>query len=278
MKNIGNIDGATGSTEISGGSTLIASHIHQPILTINDTSVVQLRAGLGNGSTSLFSELPTIASGGMFDLNDARVVIQFDNNPIPLSATRAAIIAGRGGTGFAHAPWNGTGGISSFKASIAGGGDGVSFAIGYVPNSALPTLGLPTYGTFGGQVVDSGSLLIRYTLGADANLDGIVNGDDVTVVGADLNAGGTGDWFLGDFDYDGICDGDDVTVLGALYNPTAPPLSANQLTAQFGSEFAAAFERGRAIAASRAAVPEPSTITLLGMTSISLLRRRRRSR
>jgi len=52
-----------------------------------------------------------------------------------------------------------------------------------------------------------------------------------------LNAGGTGQWFLGDFDYDGICDGDDVTVLGALYNPTAPPLSAGQLTAQFGSEF-----------------------------------------
>src|SRR5205823_2365876 len=137
---------------------------------------------------------------------------------------------------------NGTGGIASFAASQAGGGDDISFAVGYVENSFLPQLGLSSYTSFGGQTVDSGSLLIRYTKGADANLDGIVNGDDVTIVGADLNNGSTGEWFLGDFDYDGICDGDDVTVLGALYDPTAPALSSGQLTAQYGREFAAAFE------------------------------------
>ena len=75
-----------------------------------------------------------------------------------------------------------------------------------------------------------------HTRGADCNLDGVVNSDDVTIVGGDYNAGGTGEWFLGDFDYDGICDGDDVTVLGALYDPTAPPLSSSELTARFGSE------------------------------------------
>ena len=99
--------------------------------------------------------------------------------------------------------------------------------------------------------------------------DGIVNGDDVTIVGANLNAGGTGEWFLGDFDYDGICDGDDVTVLGALYDPTAPPLSAEYLTEKYGAEFAAAFEAGRTMA------PEPS---MLGILAITLALRRRRAR
>src|SRR5205085_9289791 len=50
---------------------------------------------------------------------------------------------------------------------------------------------------------------------------GSVNSDDLTVVGATYNTVGSGDWFLGDFDYDGACDSDDVTVIGALYDPTA---------------------------------------------------------
>src|ERR1044072_9906009 len=96
-----------------------------------------------------------------------------------------------------------------------------------------------------GQTVDSSSLLIRFTKGADCNLDGLVNSDDLTIVGATYNTAGSGDWFLGDFDYDGMCDSDDVTVIGALYDPTAPALSPAQLTAQYGADFAAAFEKGR---------------------------------
>jgi hypothetical protein len=180
-------------------------------------------------------------------------------------------VKGRGGTDFAGGDWNGTGGIASFSASSAGGGDDISFALGYVDNSFLPNLGLSSYTSFGGQTVDGSSVLIRYTKGADVNLDGLINGDDVTIVGADLNGGGTGEWFLGDFDYDGICDSDDVTVLGALYDPTAPPLSSAELSARFGGEFAAAFERGRAMA-----VPEPSALAMLGLGGLSLLKRHRR--
>src|SRR6185503_15711129 len=166
---------------------------------------------------------------------------------------------------FAGGDWNGTGGISSFAASSAGGGDDISFAVGYVDNSFLPNLGLASYTSFGGQTVNGTSVLIRYTKGADVNLDGLINGDDVTIVGADLNAGGTGEWFLGDFDYDGICDGDDVTVLGALYDPTAPPLSSAQLTAQFGDEFANAFARGQTLGVG--GIPEPSSAAFLGLAT-----------
>jgi hypothetical protein len=48
-------------------------------------------------------------------------------------------------------------------------------------------------------------------------------------------------------------------------------LSAATLSARYGAEFAAAFEAGQAMA-----VPEPTTITALGLGAMGLLARRRR--
>ncbi len=187
----------------------------------------------------------------------------------PIAAIKAQVVAGRGGTGFANGSWNGSGIVSSTAAAA----DIVSVAVGYVDNSFLPNLGLPSYTSFGGQSVDSSSVLVRYTLGADANLDGRVNSDDLTIVGALYNNPSSGEWFLGDFDFDGICDTDDVTVLGAMYDATAPALSGAQLAAQFGEEFADAFARGQT-----SGVPEPGGAAVggLGLALGSMARRKRR--
>ena len=182
----------------------------------------------------------------------------------------------RGPAGFGNATWNGLGGITSSKASTAaqglgGTGDGVNLAIGYGENSALP---LGSYTTFAGQTVGSSSILIKFTRGADADLDGIVGNSDVTIVGGKFGAAGSGQWYFGDFDYSGSCDNADVTALGGLFNPSAAPLSSEQLSAQFGSAFAAAFESGQSGAA---AVPEAGTGVILGLCAAGLLRRRRRN-
>ena len=72
------------------------------------------------------------------------------------------------------------------------------------------------------QPVDATSVLIAYTRTGDANLDGSVNDDDVTIVGATMRRGcRMPHWALGDFDYNGFVDDDDVTLLGAFYEPTA---------------------------------------------------------
>jgi hypothetical protein len=79
-------------------------------------------------------------------------------------------------------------------------------------------------------------------------------------------SGGVGDapWALGDFDYNGFVNDDDVTLLGVFYNPSAPPLNSP------------AAPGANAVAA----VPEPSTLALLGATVAALtfagLRRRLR--
>lgn len=256
----------------SGTALHLNSTQHLAALTLGTGTSADLTAG--NDKTLVTKSL-SLTGSGTLDLNDNKLVVMYGTTPTPINAIKTAVQAGRGGTDFANAPWNGAG-INSTSASAAGGGDGISFAIGYVDNSFLPNVGLASFTSFGGQTVDSASVLVRYTRGADANLDGLVNGDDVTIVGTDFNAGGTGEWFLGDFDYDGICDGDDVTVLGALYDPTAPPLSGAELTAQYGSGFATAFERGRQLGPAN--VPEPSSLMVLGIGAAALLKRSRRGR
>ena len=113
------------------------------------------------------------------------------------------------------------------------------------------------------------SVLIRYTRTADANLDGVVNDNDVTIVGANYAPGiAKPSWALGDFDYNGFVDDDDVTLLGVFYNPAATPIPAP-----------AALAPGSAGGQSNVAVvPEPASplfVMAAALTASVALRRRR---
>jgi hypothetical protein len=65
-------------------------------------------------------------------------------------------------------------------------------------------------------------VLIALARTGDANLDGAVSDDDVTIVGATYAPGTpNSQWALGDFDYNGFVNDEDVTLLGAYYQPVA---------------------------------------------------------
>ena len=154
----------------------------------------------------------------MLDITDNALVIDY-TGASPASSIRDRILSGRGGSGLSK-PWNGPGITSSTAAQVnATASD--SRSIGYAENALLP---LGSYAKFRGQAVDQTSVLIAYTRTADANLDGVVNNDDVTVVGANFAPGAAKPaWALGDFEYNGSVDNDDVTLLGVFYNPAATP-------------------------------------------------------
>jgi hypothetical protein len=162
-----------------------------------------------------------LASGATLDIGNNALVIDYAGTS-PVATVRQRIVSGRGTTGLG-ATWTGAG-ITSSAAAQANATEPESRSVGYAENSALP---LGPYTTFRGQVVDATSVLIAYTRTADANLDGLVNDDDVTLLGASYAPGTSNDvWALGDFEYNGFIDDDDVTLLGAFYNPSAGPLAA----------------------------------------------------
>jgi hypothetical protein len=133
----------------------------------------------------------------------------------PLATIRTAILAGRGGPGLG-ASWKGPG-INSSAVAEANQVEPEAYSIAFAENSALP---LGPYTDFRGIPVDDTSILIAYTRTGDANLDGLVNDDDVTIINATYAPGVRQPaWALGDFDYNGFVDDDDITLLGAFYNP-----------------------------------------------------------
>ena len=139
----------------------------------------------------------------------------------PLATVREKILSGRGGTGLGGT-WTGTG-ITSSTAATANQAAPDSRSLGYAENGNLP---LGAYTTFHGARVDSTSILIAFTRTGDANLDGVVDNNDVTIVGANYAPGVPKPaWTLGDFDYNGFVDDNDVTLLGAFYDPSALPLA-----------------------------------------------------
>jgi hypothetical protein len=205
------------------------------------------------GGTSVVTSL-NLAPGATLDIGNNALVVDY-SGASPLATIRGSILAGRGSAGLG-ATWTGTG-ITSSAVAQANQTDPESRSVGYAENSQLP---LGSYSNFRGQAVDATSVLIAYTRTADANLDGIVNDDDVTVLGAAYAPGITGGvWALGDFEYNGFIDDDDVTLLGAFYNPSAGPLPAPPLVAAWSPDSVVAWSPDHATS-STAGLPAASAV------------------
>jgi hypothetical protein len=243
------LSATAGNLTKSGGGTLTVNNVRAAGLLINSGTVAVAPNGTNSG-TSVVGSL-SIAGGATptakFDLANNAAIVNH-TGASPADVIRQQILAGRGGAGLGHT-WSGLG-ISSSAAATAV--EAESLSVGYAENSALP---LGAYTSFRGQSVDATSVLMALTRTGDANLDGIVNDDDVTIVGASYAPGvPQAFWALGDFDYNGFVDDDDVTLLGVFYDPTAAPLASGGAVSGEGV----------------AAVPEPASVILLGIMVMTI--------
>jgi hypothetical protein len=242
----------------AGAGTLTVANVRAAGLSISGGTV----AVASNGTDTGVSLVTTLAIArdatptATLDLADNAAIVDYTGTS-PATLIRQQILAGRGGSGLGKT-WNGQG-ITSSTAATA---EPESRSIGYAENSALP---LGVFTTFGGQMVDDTSVLIAFTRTGDANLDGVVNDDDVTIVGATYAPGVPNPhWALGDFDYNGFVDDDDVTLLGVFYDPSAAPLAAPfDSPAQLADNGVANSDV--------AAVPEPNSVALFIVAAICLL-------
>ena len=205
------------NTTVTDRAHLITHRFRQSSLALGSGSRATILPDGTDAATSVLGSL-TIRTGATLDIHDNSLILDY-TDASPVDTIRSQIIAGRGGAGLGKG-WTGTG-ITSSAAAQANANAPDSRSVGYAENALLP---LGRYTTFRGQPVDDTAVLIAYTRTGDANLDGVVNNDDVTIVGANFAPDfAKPAWALGDFEYNGFVDNDDLTLLGSFYNPAAAP-------------------------------------------------------
>ncbi len=255
--NGGNHNNYSGGTTVGGGLLIVATPtaLGQGGLTIN-TGAAQLQPTLGG---PLVLPSLSIASGGLLDVTNNSMIVNNGN----LASITSNIAKGYNG-----GPWNGTTGITS---STAAGTHNTAVGVELNSNGSTALLS-----TFEGQGVTSTDVLVKYTYFGDANLDGVVNGSDYTLIDNGFNNNLTG-WHNGDFNYDGIVNGDDYTLIDNAFNTQGAPIAA---VPGFGELSRAAemiaINTSQVAGGSSSGVPEPASLGLLGAGAVALLGRRRR--
>jgi hypothetical protein len=201
----------------------------------------------------------SLSIAGKLDLNNNALVVHNSS----LGATTAMVVSG-----YNSGSWNGSTGITSTAATS----DGSHLtALGVIQNSVDgTTTGSVLHGTFEGQ---SGfvatDVLVKYTYYGDANLDGKVDGSDYSRIDStfltEQSSGPMSGWFNGDFNYDNVVDGSDYTLIDNAFNSQGAMIAAQIAvpTAQIAGGGASS------------AVPEPTTLGLLGIGALGLLGRRK---
>ncbi|MGA2442620.1 MAG: dockerin type I repeat-containing protein, partial [Tepidisphaeraceae bacterium] len=150
--------------------------------------------------------------------------------------------------------WNGPGIISSAATTPT---NGLLYGVGYADGIDGLVSGL-----------SSGQIEVKYTLLGDANLDGVVNAADFTILAANFNQPVTG-WDQGDFNYDGLVNAADFTDLAANFNQSASG-------ADVSAGDVAALDAFAAVNGLPIAVPEPGTGLFLAVSVAAVLSSRRR--
>jgi autotransporter-associated beta strand protein len=272
----------TGPTIVSSGTLRVTGSIAKSAVTVNggtfEVPAVQKVAGLtvnaggltnvnntatpyaltvGDG-TSAASPFGVPASGtnfGKVQLNNNGMIVDVAAGGEAAAATsvRQAVLAAYNG-----GAWTGNG-LTSAQIT---GANGLALGFGTPTEVAAAVTG----GQFLGSPADASSIVVKATIAGDANLDKSVNFGDLLVLAKNYNTPSGSYWAKGDFNYDGAVNFGDLLILAKHYNQAMPTEPIPGASAAFEADMAAAF----------AAVPEPGTLSLLGIGAAAMLGRRQR--
>jgi autotransporter-associated beta strand protein len=255
----------TGPTTISSGTLIAASPSAIPAnnnLTIGNATTpapaeVQLAAGIGGVTLSGL----TVNSGGVLDITNNPVIINYGAGPDPI-ATIASYLADGFNSGWLLGEIN-----SSLVASKDATQSKISYSIGYADaadGAAVTTL-------------PSGEIEILPTIAGDAKLQGNVVFGDFQILAQYF--GKAGGWDEGNFKYGATVNFGDFQLLAQDFGDTNGGLSASEMASlnNFAAQFGDALVANPGGGFSLVSVPEPASIGLLAIVGIGLLARRRKS-
>ena len=221
----GPINVGTGSTFIVNGNLASANS-----LTVAGVLRVANQLGVNNGTAVatvgsnavIVAQSVFVGGGRQLNLNDNDMIIDYTGtstigswNGSAYTGLTGMIQQGRNG-----GSWTGTGIVTGMTAA-----KDPSTLTNLGIAEASQVLGLSGTQTtlWDGQTVDATTVLIKYTYNGDANLDGIVSGDDYFQVDSAFPAH-LRSWANGDFTYDGVINGDDYFFIDSDYPAQKSPL------------------------------------------------------
>jgi len=184
---------------VRSGSVVFADSAYASTLSLAPGATASLT---GNG-TEL--EVGSLLNSGTLNLQNNTLLIDYGSSSDPIASIRAELTSG-----YAGGTWTGSGIMST-----AAQNNSARYGIGYA-DSADP--GNPAG-------LASGQIEVKYTLLGDANLDGLVNAADFTILAANFNQPVTG-WDQGDFNYDGLVNAADFTELAANFGQQSDAAAA----------------------------------------------------
>jgi hypothetical protein len=150
---------------------------------------------------------------GKLDLADNAIVFDYlPTAPSPIGALSGAAYTGLTGLvaqGRHGGAWDGSSGVLTTMPAAATGLTGLGLG------EARDVLGIGEGQTklWQGLTLDGSAVIVRYTYVGDANLDGMISGDDYTAIDFAVATPGAFAWHNGDFNYDRIISGDDYSVI-----------------------------------------------------------------
>ena len=247
--------GGAGAVTVTGATVTLNGAYNTGSTTVSSGNLNMVPSAVAGGKVLITKALNVSTANARLDLSNNGAIVDYDSG-LPIATIGAAITHAFNPAASNH--WLANGIASSSAAADTS--KGVGFA------EASDVLG-PAGGTFLGKGVDGTAVLMRFTVGGDANLDGVVNFTDLVRLAQHYGSTGNS-WAQGDFTYDGSVDFSDLVKLAQNYGQALPSEPLAGAPPGFDKDLAAAFS----------SVPEPGSAVLGFAAASAILFARRRHR
>jgi hypothetical protein len=250
----------------NGGTTTILSNANGN-LTVNVNATTNFAATQNLAALNVASgKTATLTQNGNKVINTATLSISagklnLGNNDMVVRAGALGSwngsaytgITGLVQSGLGNGSWNGNGLVTTMSDATTS----VRTTLAVVQASDALGITPAQSAMWSGQLVAGGAILVMYSWGGDADVNGVLNGDDYFHIDSNvLNSGSVFGYHNGDFNLDGEINGDDYFIIDSNFSfaQNAPPMMGS----------------GAAIIS----VPEPGALMFLS-AGVILARRRR---